>query len=68
MAGTSFGGLKVCFKGHENVTLGHVFGTEELSPGEMNRKLWVYLKFNEGMVIKPPKVEKPVVAEAPKTA
>ncbi|MFH1256280.1 MAG: hypothetical protein V1494_03215 [Candidatus Diapherotrites archaeon] len=38
-----FGGYSVCFKGCTE-TMEHVFGTGNIPPSEMTKKLWVYVK------------------------
>lgn len=43
MAKKAFGGFCVCFKGCTD-TMEHVFGTGDLAPSEMTKKLWVYVK------------------------
>ncbi|MEM4261945.1 MAG: SWIB/MDM2 domain-containing protein [Candidatus Diapherotrites archaeon] len=39
----SFGGYSISFKGC-NDTLESVFGSEKISPSEMTKKLWAYVK------------------------
>lgn len=41
--GKPFGGKTISFKG-DNTTLETVFGVEELSPTQMNKKLWEHIK------------------------
>jgi hypothetical protein len=38
-----FGGYSVCFKGCTE-TMEEVFGSKELPPSEMTKKLWAYVK------------------------
>ncbi len=38
-----FGGYTICFKGRKE-TLEEIFGTEKLSPAEMTKKLWKFIK------------------------
>jgi hypothetical protein len=44
MVKKAFGGYKICFAKAKTATLGDVFGTGDLAPSEMTKKLWVYIK------------------------
>lgn len=39
----AFGGYTICFKGCTD-TMEKVFGTGKISPSEMTKKLWAYVK------------------------
>ena len=41
-----FGNYSINFSSVSNVTLGEVFGTRDLSPPEMTKKLWAFVKQN----------------------
>ena len=38
-----FGGYSICFKGCEE-TLEEVFGKKDITPSEMTKAIWVYVK------------------------
>lgn len=44
MAKKAFGGYKISFAKVKNATLGEVFGTGDLTPSEMTKKLWAFIK------------------------
>lgn len=44
MARKAFGGIEISFVGVQDVTLGEVFGREQLSPADMIKKLWAFIK------------------------
>ncbi len=44
MAKKAFGGYTISFKSVSDATLGEVFGTGGLTPSEMTKKLWVFIK------------------------
>ena len=46
MAKKAFGGYSISFKKVADVTLGKVFGTGDLTPSEMTKKLWAFVKKN----------------------
>ncbi|MFH0713367.1 MAG: hypothetical protein V1722_02285 [Candidatus Micrarchaeota archaeon] len=39
-----FGGYSISFKAVSDATLSEVFGTGALTPSEMTKKLWVFIK------------------------
>ncbi len=39
-----FGGYTISFKAVSDSTLGEVFGTGNVTPSEMTKKLWVFIK------------------------
>lgn len=39
----AFGGYKISFKGRKE-TVEEVFGSKDLAPSEMTKKLWVFIK------------------------
>ena len=39
-----FGGYTISFKSVANATLGEVFGSGSVTPSEMTKKLWVFIK------------------------
>ena len=39
-----FGGYSISFKSASDSTLSDVFGTGALTPSEMTKKLWAYIK------------------------
>lgn len=39
----AFGGYSICFKGCTD-SMEKVFGTSNIAPSEMTKKLWVYIK------------------------
>ncbi|MBI2076392.1 MAG: hypothetical protein HYT72_04045 [Candidatus Aenigmarchaeota archaeon] len=41
--GKPFGGYKISFKGRKE-TLEEVFGSKDLAPSEMTKKIWVFVK------------------------
>jgi hypothetical protein len=43
MAGKAFGGYSISFKGCTD-SVEKVFGTGNLAPSEMTKKLWAYIK------------------------
>jgi len=43
MAKKAFGGYSVCFKGRKE-TMEQVFGSGKLTPSEMTKKLWKFVK------------------------
>lgn len=43
-----FGGMTVSFKGCDD-SMEHVFGGSAISPSEMTKKLWAYVKRNKLM-------------------
>lgn len=40
----AFGGYSISFKAVKDDTLDKVFGTGDLAPSEMTKKLWAYVK------------------------
>lgn len=42
-----FGNYKISFDSVSDVTLGQVFGTQDLKPNEMTKKLWDFIKKNK---------------------
>ena len=40
----AFGGYSISFAKVKDVSLGKVFGTAQLSPAEMTKKLWKFVK------------------------
>ena len=42
----AFGGYSICFKGC-NETAQDIFGTGNLAPSEMTKKIWAYVKKNK---------------------
>ncbi|MCK4634526.1 MAG: hypothetical protein KAT37_01495 [Candidatus Aenigmarchaeota archaeon] len=42
----AFGNYKINFSSVGNVTLSEVFGTGDMSPPEMTKKLWAFVKQN----------------------
>ncbi|MEM5802305.1 MAG: hypothetical protein QXQ18_02895 [Candidatus Aenigmatarchaeota archaeon] len=46
MAKKAFGGYRISFKKVADVPLGKVFGTGDLAPSEMTKKLWSFVKKN----------------------
>ena len=42
----AFGGYSICFKGCDD-TVESVFGSGNVAPSEMTKKLWVYIKKNK---------------------
>ena len=44
MARKPFGGYTISFKSVGSDSLGDVFGATPLTPSEMTKKLWVYIK------------------------
>jgi len=38
-----FGGYAICFKGCED-SMEKVFGTDKITPSEMTKKIWAYVK------------------------
>jgi len=42
----AFGNYKINFSQAREVTLGEVFGTGDISPPEMTKKLWNFVKQN----------------------
>ncbi|MBI4406357.1 hypothetical protein HY571_00400 [Candidatus Micrarchaeota archaeon] len=44
MARKPFGGYSISFKSVKDATLGDVFGTGNVTPSEMTKKLWVFVK------------------------
>jgi hypothetical protein len=55
-----FGNYKVIFA-NRTETIADIMGSEPLSPGEMNKKLWAYIKAN-ALSNKPTPAAKPEVA------
>jgi len=43
MAKPAFGGYSICFKGCTD-SMESVFGSGKISPSEMTKKIWVYVK------------------------
>lgn len=43
MAKKAFGGYKVSFKGRKE-TMEEVFGSGDLAPSEMTKKIWTFIK------------------------
>ncbi|MFH1750504.1 MAG: hypothetical protein ABH863_02400 [Candidatus Micrarchaeota archaeon] len=43
MVRKAFGGMKISFKGVDN-SLENVFGSAAVSPSEMTKKLWAFVK------------------------
>lgn len=43
MAKKAFGGYSICFAG-QHATLEHVFGKGKITPSEMTKKLWAFVK------------------------
>ncbi|MFA6330335.1 MAG: hypothetical protein WCX64_06705 [Candidatus Micrarchaeia archaeon] len=39
-----FGGYTISFGGVKDATVGEVFGTGAITPSEMTKKLWVFVK------------------------
>lgn len=39
-----FGGYSISFKSVADATLGEVFGTGNVTPSEMTKKLWAFIK------------------------
>jgi len=50
----AFGGYSINFGEVEDTTLGEVFGTDDMPPSEMTKKIWAFVKENE-LSNKPPK-------------
>ena len=46
MAGKAFGGYKINFKGRKE-TMEDVFGSGDIAPSEMTKKLWAFIKKNK---------------------
>ncbi len=44
MARKPFGGYSISFKSVNDSTLGEVFGTGNVTPSEMTKKLWAFIK------------------------
>ncbi len=44
MAKKPFGGYTISFKAVADATLGEVFGSGAITPSEMTKKLWVFVK------------------------
>lgn len=44
MARKPFGGYSISFKSVSDSTLGEVFGSGGLTPSEMTKKLWAFIK------------------------
>ncbi len=44
MARKPFGGYRISFKSAADSTLSDVFGTGDLAPSEMTKKLWAFVK------------------------
>jgi len=42
----AFGGYSICFKGCED-SMEKVFGPGKVTPSEMTKKLWVFIKKNK---------------------
>ena len=43
----AFGGYSINFGEVEDTTLGEVFGTDDMPPSEMTKKIWAFVKENE---------------------
>lgn len=39
-----FGGYTISFASVKNVTVGEVFGTSPITPSEMTKKVWAFVK------------------------
>ncbi|MBI5228706.1 hypothetical protein HY991_01250 [Candidatus Micrarchaeota archaeon] len=44
MAKKAFGGYTISFASVKDATVGEVFGTGAVTPSEMTKKLWVFIK------------------------
>jgi len=49
----AFGGYSINFGQVEDTTLGEVFGTDDMPPSEMTKRIWAFVKENE-LSNKPP--------------
>jgi hypothetical protein len=47
MAKKAFGGYKINFKKVASLPISEIFGTGELAPSEMTKKLWNFVKKNK---------------------
>lgn len=44
MARKPFGGYTISFAGAKDSTLGEVFGTAPITPSDMTKKIWAFIK------------------------